>query len=119
MGRGWRVRSVQPEDARSNVLGFANRRVRSLAGPSHPITHPGEQRGGKFDWTQWHVRSIESLSGTSLDSDRMLALSCPVVAWSASDHTLTKSVTFYDRWKSNEQNSKRDMWRASREVTLM
>jgi hypothetical protein len=98
-----------------------NQRVRSLMGPARPVTHPGEQRGGKFDRTRWRVRShatrrvrsTKSLCGTSLDSDRTLALSRPVVAWSASGHTLPESVTFHDRWKSNERNSKRDTWRAT------
>jgi hypothetical protein len=41
--------------------------------------HPGEQHGGKFDRTQWRVwshatgrvRSMKSLSGPLLDSNRM------------------------------------------------
>jgi hypothetical protein len=94
-----------------------NWRVRSLVGPARPVTHPGEQRGGKFDRTWWrvwsHATGRKSLSGSSLDSDWTLALSYPVVTWSASGHTLPESVTFRDRWKSNERDSKMDMWRAS------
>jgi hypothetical protein len=98
-----------------------NWRVRSLVEPACPVTHPGEQRRGKFVRIGWRVRLhttrrvrlTKLLSGTSLDSDRTLALSRPVVACSASGHTLPESVTFRDRWKYNGRDSKRDTWRAS------
>jgi hypothetical protein len=55
-----------------------NWRVRSLMGPACPVTHLGEQCGGKFDRTRWRVRShatgrvrsTKSLSGPLLDSNR-------------------------------------------------
>jgi hypothetical protein len=87
-----------------------NRRVRSLAESERPVTHPENSASLKANRTWWGIRSraigrvwsTKSLSGTSLDSDRTLALSHPVVAWSVSGHTLPESVTFCDRWKSNE-----------------
>jgi hypothetical protein len=95
--------------------------VRSLVEPERLVTHPENSASLRADRTRSRVRSraigrvwlIKSLSGTSLDNDQTLALSHPVVAWSASGHTLPESVTFHDRWKSNEQDSKRDTWRAS------
>jgi hypothetical protein len=125
--RDWmldRTRLARPASSTGRRAGRSvrvyDRSVRLLAGPARPVTHPGEQRGGKFDRTWWRirshatgrVRSTKSLSETSLDSDRTLALSRPVVVWSASGHTLPESVTFRDRWKSNEWDSKRDTWRS-------
>jgi hypothetical protein len=55
-------------------------------------------------WTaigRWHYR-VRSWRGAR-----------PVKQWNASGHTLPESVTFCDRWKSKEQDSKRDTWRAS------
>jgi hypothetical protein len=90
-----------------------NWRVRSLVEPERPVKHPGNSACLIADRTRWRiqsraigcVRSTKSLSRTSLDSDRTLALSHPVVAWSVSGHTLPESVTFRDRWKSNESAS--------------
>jgi hypothetical protein len=98
-----------------------NRRVWSLAEPERPVTHLENSASLRANRTRWHiqsratghVRSTKLLSGTSLDSDRTLALSRSIVAWSASDHTLPEIITFHDRWKSNERYSKRDTWRAS------
>jgi hypothetical protein len=98
-----------------------NQCVKSLAKPERPVTHLENSASLRADRMQWRVRSratghvwsIKSLSGTSLDSDRTLALSRPVMAWSASGHTLPESVTFCDRWKSNERDSKKDTWQAS------
>jgi hypothetical protein len=67
-----------------------NWRVWSLVKPEHPVTHPGNSSCLRADRTWWRVRlraigrvwSTKSLSRTSLDSDRTLALSCPVVVWS-------------------------------------
>jgi hypothetical protein len=82
-----------------------NRRVRSLAESERPVTHPENSVSLKANRTWWgirscaigRVRSTKSLSRTSLDNDRTLALSHPVVAWSASGHTLPESITFCDR----------------------
>jgi hypothetical protein len=82
-----------------------NRRVWSLVESEHPVTHLENNASLKANWTWWgirsraigRVRSTKSLSRTSLDSDRTLALSHPVVVWSASGHTLPESVTFCDR----------------------
>jgi hypothetical protein len=103
------------------ALGFTT----GVSGPSQNQSvrsHPENSASLRADQAWWRVRSGATgriWSTTSLDSDRTLALSRPVVAWSASGHTLPKSVTFRDHWKSNERNSKRDTWRASREVTLV
>jgi hypothetical protein len=69
-----------------------NQRFRSLAKPKCSVTHPGNNACLRADRTRWRVRSraigrvwsTKSLSGTSLDSNRTLALSRPVVAWSTS-----------------------------------
>jgi hypothetical protein len=87
-----------------------NKCVKSLAKPERPVTHQENNASLRADRMWWRVRSratgrvqsIKSLSRTSLDSDRTLALSRPVMVWSASGHTLPESVTFCDRWKSNE-----------------
>jgi hypothetical protein len=68
---------------------------------------------GRFDRTQWRIRSMKSLSGPLLDSNRTLGVTRPVNSSVASGHALTKKVTFHDRWRSNEQNLKQDTWRAS------
>jgi hypothetical protein len=60
-----------------------------------------------------------SASGHWLTGAGAVRSARPVVAWRASGHTLPKSVTFRDYWKSNERNSKRDTWRASHEVALV
>jgi hypothetical protein len=75
-----------------------NRRVQSLTEPKHPVTHLGNNACLRADRTRWRtrsraigrVRSTKSLSGTSLDNDRTLALSRPVVAWSASGQTVKR-----------------------------
>jgi hypothetical protein len=98
-----------------------NRRVWSLTESERLVTHLENSASLRADRTRWciqsrateHVQSTKSLFGTSLDSDRTLALSCLVVAWSASGHTLPNSIMFCDHWKSNERDSKRDTWRAS------
>jgi hypothetical protein len=99
-----------------------NRRVWSLAEPERPITHPENNACLKADRSRWRVRSrairrvwsIESLSRTSLDSDRTLALSHPIMAWSTSGRascarvvcelrvrsvSLARPVAF-DRWNA-------------------
>jgi hypothetical protein len=104
-----------------------NRRVRSLAELERPITHLENSASLRADRTRWRVRSratgrirsTKSLSGTSLDSDWTLALSHPVMTWSASGHTLPESVTFCDSWKSNEQDSKKGHVASIGEVALV
>jgi hypothetical protein len=87
IGRGWRVWSVQPADARGEVRGFVtgvsdhswDRRVRS---------HTQESSAkGRFDRTRWRVRShatgrvrsMKSLSGPLLDSNRTPGVTRPVM----------------------------------------
>jgi hypothetical protein len=116
--------------ARRGALGFAtsasgpsrDRRVRSspreTAKSARSIGHYGASGLDRPD-ASGHERELTGNDRT-LALWRLVRLAVrPVVAWSASDHTLPESVTFRDRWKSNERNSKRDTWRASREVTLV
>jgi hypothetical protein len=67
----------------------------------------------RFDRTRWRVRSMKSLSGPLLDSNRTSGVTRPVISSVASGRALTKKVTFRDRWRSNKQNLKWDTWRAS------
>jgi hypothetical protein len=89
------VSSTQQSGAR--VLGFAtgafgpsrNRSVRSGTQRSRAWRRADRTRGASG-----HTRSDASgRDGSSLDHDRTLALSCPVVAWSASGRCVARAGT--------------------------
>jgi hypothetical protein len=104
IGRGWRVRSVQPAGARGEVRGFVtgasdhsrDRRVRLRTQES--------STKGRFDRMWWRVRVwlTKSLSGPLLDSNQTSGVTRPVNSSIASGHALSKKVTFRDHWRSNE-----------------
>jgi hypothetical protein len=107
-GRGWRVRSVQTIDRRASER-VADRRVRSLAGPARPVTHPGVSYGGQMrsDAMARPVtfdRTRPVMSGPLLDSDRK-RLARPV----ACDRTRPVSTGAYwnatRRWHCRVQSN--------------
>jgi hypothetical protein len=98
IGRGWRVQSVLSAGARGEARGFvtgASDHLRDWRIRSRTQEISAE---GRFDRTQWRVRSVtiervrstKSLSGPLLDSNRTPGVTHPVNSSVTSGHALTK-----------------------------